>query len=98
MRIEEKSFLDVYPQSDICYLTSESDNVLESLDPNTVYVIGGLVDHNAHKGLCYDLAKSNNLRHAQLPLDKLLLMKTRRVLTIDHGNNFEFSIYSIFMN
>jgi len=42
-------YINVYPKGKIIYLTSESKNVIECLEHDCVYVIGGLVDHNAHK-------------------------------------------------
>lgn len=41
---------ELWRPQDVVYLTADSDNVLQSLDDNKTYVIGGLVDHNAHKG------------------------------------------------
>ena len=35
-------------------------------------------------GLCYKLANEAGVSHAQLPLEKYVQMKTRKVLTIDH--------------
>jgi len=48
------------------------------------YIIGGLVDHNRHKGLCHRLATEKGVRHARLPLQEHVNMATRKVLTIDH--------------
>lgn len=84
VNLEEKSYLDLFPNEDIVYLSSESENVISSLDVSKVYIIGGLVDHNNHKGLCHRLAVENNIAHARLPIDEYLEMKTRKVLTIDH--------------
>ncbi|CAK1552089.1 unnamed protein product [Leptosia nina] len=80
----EESYIDVFPKEKLVYLTSESENVIESFEDNKLYIIGGLVDHNQHKGLCYKLAVKHGIQHAQLPLDKYVNMKTRKVLTIDH--------------
>lgn len=77
-------YMDVYLKDKIIYLTSESENIIDHLEHDCVYVIGGLVDHNAHKGMCYKLATEASIRHGRLPLDKFLQMKARKVLTIDH--------------
>lgn len=61
-------------------MTSESENVLSDLDDTKVYVIGGIVDHNSQKGLCYRIAQEKGFGHAKLPLDEHLLMKSRRVI------------------
>ena len=68
----------------IVYLTAESDNVLDELEADKFYIIGGLVDHNHHKGICHGKASEIGLKTARLPLDKFVDMKTRKVLTINH--------------
>jgi tRNA (guanine9-N1)-methyltransferase len=79
---DPKNFKDA---KNIIYLTSESENVLEKFDPNCVYIIGGLVDHNNHKGICHRLAVEKGINHARFPIQEAgVEMKTRQVLTIDH--------------
>ncbi|CAH0720775.1 unnamed protein product, partial [Brenthis ino] len=59
----EKNYLDVFPKEKLFYLTSESDNVIEEFEEDTYYIIGGLVDHNQHKGLCHSIAVEQGIRH-----------------------------------
>ncbi|KAJ2952794.1 hypothetical protein O0L34_g7153 [Tuta absoluta] len=84
VQYHEEPYIELFSKDKIVYLTSESDNVIEEFEEDTYYVIGGLVDHNQHKGLCHKIAQEQGIRHAQLPLDKYVNMKTRKVLTIDH--------------
>uniref|UniRef100_A0A182LVN2 tRNA (guanine(9)-N(1))-methyltransferase n=1 Tax=Anopheles culicifacies TaxID=139723 RepID=A0A182LVN2_9DIPT len=83
VRFSNEHFMQLFKPSSLVYLTSESDNVLDQLEPGCVYVIGGLVDHNQHKGHCYQLAQQNGIRHARLPLAEHLVIKTRTILTIN---------------
>lgn len=69
----------LWAKEEIVYLTAESENLLEKLEENKVYVIGGLVDHNAHKGLCHSIAKTNGFSHARLPIDQFVQLNTRKV-------------------
>ncbi|XP_068629626.1 tRNA methyltransferase 10 homolog A [Battus philenor] len=80
----EEPYLEVFPKHKLVYLSSESNNTIEHFEEDTYYIIGGLVDHNQHKGLCHNIAVEQGIRHCQLPLNKYVNMKTRKVLTIDH--------------
>ncbi|KAI1762299.1 guanine-1-methyltransferase-domain-containing protein [Hypoxylon sp. FL1150] len=66
------------------YLTADSPYTLERLEPNTSYVIGGIIDKNREKGLCYKIARQKNVRTAKLPIGDFMVMQSRHVLTTNH--------------
>ncbi|KAF4337537.1 tRNA (guanine-N(1)-)-methyltransferase [Fusarium beomiforme] len=69
---------------DIVYLSSDSPYTLDRLEPNTSYVIGGLVDKNREKGLCYKRARESGIRTARLPIGQYMIMQSRTVLATNH--------------
>ncbi|XP_068164053.1 tRNA methyltransferase 10 homolog A [Antennarius striatus] len=82
--ITAQHYSEVAPREELVYLTSESPNVLEELDQTKAYVIGGLVDHNHHKGITFEKAKELGIAHAQLPLSSFVKMNSRKVLAVNH--------------
>jgi tRNA (guanine9-N1)-methyltransferase len=71
-------------EGEIVYLSSESDNILTHLKPNSTYIIGGLVDKNRHKGVCHRRAVNRNIKTAKLPIKEFLDMRDRQVLVTNH--------------
>ena len=71
-------------KASLVYLTSDSPHTLERLSPNTSYIIGGIVDKNRHKGLCYKRACERGIPTAKLPIGEYMTMQSRAVLTINH--------------
>jgi len=71
-------------EGEIVYLSSESDNVLTHLKPNSTYIIGGLVDKNRHKGICHKRAVNRGIKTAKLPIKEYLEMRDRQVLVTNH--------------
>lgn len=65
------------------YLTADSPNILRSLEPGTSYFLGGIVDRNRHKHLCFNQAQALGMQTARLPIEQFLELKTRHVLTIN---------------
>ena len=79
-----ESYDKLFPLDKIVYLTAESETALETLEEDKAYIIGGLVDHNHHKGLCHARAQEVGIKTARLPIDEFIDMKTRKVLTVNH--------------
>ncbi|NXD30160.1 TM10B methyltransferase, partial [Spelaeornis formosus] len=68
-----ESYLDLFPLEAIVYLTPDSENVLEDIDPNKVYVLGGLVDESIHKQLTLRRARQQSLQTARLPIREYMV-------------------------
>ncbi|KAK5630211.1 hypothetical protein RRF57_005926 [Xylaria bambusicola] len=68
----------------IVYLTADSPHTLDRLEPNTCYVIGGIIDKNREKGLCYQIARDKKVRTAKLPISEYMVLQHRHVLATNH--------------
>lgn len=66
------------------YLTSDSPDTLTELRPYSTYVVGGLVDKNRHKGICYKTAMDRGMKTAKLPIGDYMKMNSRFVLATNH--------------
>ena len=73
-------------QGEVVYLTSEADEMLTQLKPYSTYIIGGLVDKNREKGICYKRATKRGVKTARLPIGEFMDMQSRKVLTTNHVN------------
>jgi len=85
LNFETQSHLEVFDKSKIVYLTAESPNKLTILEEDKIYIIGGLVDHNHHKGLCHRIAIENGLETAHLPINENVQLASRNILTVNQG-------------
>lgn len=68
----------------LVYLTSDATQVLSDLDTNTCYIIGGIVDRNAHKGITLLKAQQQNIVTAKLPIKEHCELSASTVLTVNH--------------
>ncbi len=69
---------------EVVYLTGDSPDNLTDLKPYSTYIIGGLVDRNRHKGICYKRAMDRGMKTAKLPIGEYMQMDSRFVLTTNH--------------
>uniref|UniRef100_A0A914NVX9 tRNA (guanine(9)-N(1))-methyltransferase n=1 Tax=Meloidogyne incognita TaxID=6306 RepID=A0A914NVX9_MELIC len=83
VNISNKNLDELWNPKQIVYLTADSNNLLETLNEDKVYIIGGLLDHNHHKGVCLKKAEDNGYEHARLPIESFFKLCGRNVLTIN---------------
>jgi tRNA (guanine9-N1)-methyltransferase len=81
---ENKSYIEVLQdrKDDLVYLTADSETVLEELDLNKIYIIGGLVDRNRYKGITMEKAQNQGIQTAKLPIGNFMKMSSSQVLFI----------------
>jgi tRNA (guanine9-N1)-methyltransferase len=65
------------------YLSPDSDNVLDTINKNTLYIIGGLVDKPVSRNQSLSRAKVYNIPHARLPLEDYISDINNTVLNVN---------------
>lgn len=83
LTVTPEHFSTLFPKDKIVYLTAESDQVLESVEPGCCYCIGGIVDHNRMKSLVHDHAVQAGFQTRRLPLEGYLAEGLRSVITVN---------------
>ncbi|EEQ33269.1 tRNA (guanine(9)-N(1))-methyltransferase [Microsporum canis] len=84
MFAEKSSSQTVKEEGEVVYLTSDSPDTLTELKPYSTYIIGGIVDKNRHKGICYQRAMEKGIKTAKLPIGDYMQMASRFVLATNH--------------
>lgn len=84
LKFTDKSLTEVADKEQLVYLTADTDEEITKLEPNHTYVIGGIVDKNRHKSLCYNKAKELGIKVARLPIGKYIEVNGRHVLVTSH--------------
>lgn len=80
--IRSHCFTEDYPRHRLVYLSPDSDNTLEELNADDVYIIGCIVDTGPCKPFSLTKAKEMGIRHAKLPIDNYIKMNS------GHGKRF----------
>lgn len=71
--ITDKSYTELFPKKQLIYLSPDAPKVLKSYDPDTVYIIGGIVDLGNEAKLTMSKAKREGIAMAKLPLEDHLM-------------------------
>ncbi|KAL4660919.1 hypothetical protein GN956_G806 [Arapaima gigas] len=73
--VTEQSFLELFPRDSVVYLTPDAEQGRERLEPDKVYVLGGLVDESVQKKVTYLKAQDGGVCSARLPIDEHMVKR-----------------------
>ena len=87
--IHEERHTEVFDHKEIVYLSPDSSNVLDSVEHEKVYIIGGLVDETVSKHITQTRANESGITTARLPIEVYMDIDQRakgnhnKILTIN---------------
>ena len=71
--VTSSSYLDLFPGRQLVYLSPHARDMLDTVHPDTVYIIGGINDKANQQKESLARAKEQRIQAACLPLDRFLL-------------------------
>ncbi|XP_029056271.2 mitochondrial ribonuclease P protein 1 homolog [Osmia bicornis bicornis] len=72
LNITSKSYLEIFDKSRLVYLTPDSNQIMTHYDPNSVYIIGALVDKVNNQPCSAQKARREGIKMVRLPLAEKL--------------------------
>ena len=92
---ELKGYENTFAKEKLIYLSADSPNVLEEIEDDKVYILGGIVDRNRHKNITYQKAMRQNIQTARFPLRKFCSINSgSHILTVNHCYDILLSRYN----
>lgn len=82
--MEEEDILKAYKKEDIIYLSGDVDVDMGEYEPDKIYIIGGLVEHNRLVNLTKNYSAKNGITARRLPLSRYLDLRACSLLNINH--------------
>ena len=85
--LTQESYIDYFAKlakGQLVYLTADSPYEIEELETDKIYIVGGLVDRNRHKGVCFDKAQSQGIATARLPIGEYMKLASSQVMCTNH--------------
>ena len=81
-----KSYLEHFAEEKdkLIYLTAEAEDEINAVEKDKIYVVGGIVDKNRHKGLCHSRAKEFGIATARLPINQYMQLSRSQVMCTNH--------------
>ncbi|XP_037058477.1 tRNA methyltransferase 10 homolog B isoform X3 [Peromyscus leucopus] len=73
--VTEEDCFSLFPLETLVYLTPDSEQALEDIDQNTVYIIGGLVDESIQKKVTFQKARDCSVKTARLPIQEYMVRR-----------------------
>lgn len=70
--VTSQSYLSLFRRDQLLYLTPHCKTDITKYDPDTVYIIGAMVDKNNSEPLSFTKAKRDGLRMGKLPIERHL--------------------------
>lgn len=74
--VHEKCSTELFPLERLVYLSPDSNNVLTNYNFDDIFIVGAIVDKGPCQHLSLAKAKSLGVRHARLPLDEYVRIKS----------------------
>ena len=72
LHFEEEGIEELFDLERVVYLTPDSETALLTLDPEAVYIIGGLVDDSVKKDTSSQYSRSLGIKTARLPITEFM--------------------------
>ncbi|KAM8801206.1 tRNA methyltransferase 10 homolog B isoform 2-T2 [Rhynchonycteris naso] len=86
--ITEEDCFSLFPLETLVYLTPDSEDALEDVDVNKVYILGGLVDESIQKKVTFQKAQEHSVMTARLPIQEYMVRR-------QNGKNYHSEILAI---
>ncbi|KAG6960292.1 hypothetical protein JG687_00008312 [Phytophthora cactorum] len=77
------SVAEHFPPEELIYLSPDSPNVLEKMDPTKIYVIGGIVDKSRKKGASLNAATEAGITTVRLPIQEHITERLDHILNVN---------------